>query len=1158
MACCITSDSIAVKEGGAVTFNLATTNVKAGTLVSYTLAGTNNAAGSSASGTFTVDGVGKASVTVVVPANSVLNDAGTLTLSAAGKTSTVSVTDATVAPPVAPVALDPTYSIASSSASVTEGGAGVIFTLSTTNVAAGTTIAYSVTGTGNAASQTTSGVFTVDSTGKAVSSAIAVPANSTYGDSGTLQLALSNGKATSAAVAVTDSTPNTVASNTTFTLTTGANSFTGNSGNDTFDGSLSGTSMTFGAADSLDGGAGTDSLTVQINATGTYQALALKNIENISLIDTYGATLSLLGATGVTSVTSNGSTVATTVSNIGSLNTGLGVTNSAVGATFTFTSSVVSGSSDTATLTLNGQTDGTDIIDGVETLNIVSSGSANALKLTTAAAAKYVITGDQTLNLKDLPSTVLTVDASAATAGVTFNSDQSSASTITGGSGNDSITLKGTNVNSDKVDLGAGNDTVVFSANLATTDTVNGGDGNDTLTASSANLTGYSAPATPTITNFETLKVSDALAADLTVANVQASGISTLNLATGTGGTATTVTMASGAMTVKLGAALGAALTLTDTGTATTDSMALTNSGSVDVFAGKNLIVNGYETITINGSGTGTATTQTVGTITSTADTGGTTTVNFSGSNKFTTGIITAAKIDASGLTGSANFSNSGNQPVGVTSIIGSSNGDILVGSSTATSIDGGAGNDTITGADGNDTLVGGDGNDSITAGAGKDNINAGAGTDTIVLGDNYTSGDVINGGDGTDTLSITNASVTIVNALSISAVNALNSGLTNVERLTISDQLGQSLDIARIKSLDYIKLASGATDVTLSGLAANTTISNTGAVSTGLTATLADATSSTDVLNIRLVNAADVTVAALTTTDIETVNIDTSEATATDTVRVNTITTATFTGATTLNITGTEKLTITGNIGTATINASTSTGGVVLTGAATGSAMTITGSTAADSITGGVASDNISGGAGADTLLGGAGADTINGGTGADSITGGAGLDVISFGAADGATDTVVFGTAAKTSIDTISDFVVGNTNGDLLVLKGVASLLNSGTTSITNVTSTTTAGATNSNVLSLNFGAYYADADAVAAALASGGSITIGSGINSGAAANVILIYQAAAGGDVHIAMANVHDDGGFTAVTDVAVLVGVTTVSPTAGLLAANITT
>lgn len=111
-----------------------------------------------------------------------------------------------------------TFTLTTSAASVAEGGAGVVFTLSTTNVPAGTTFAYTVAGSGNAATQTGSGVFTVDSSGKAVSPAYAVPTNSSVGDAGTLQVTLANGKSISGLVTVTDTTPAPVVQ-TDFTVT---------------------------------------------------------------------------------------------------------------------------------------------------------------------------------------------------------------------------------------------------------------------------------------------------------------------------------------------------------------------------------------------------------------------------------------------------------------------------------------------------------------------------------------------------------------------------------------------------------------------------------------------------------------------------------------------------------------------------------------------------------------------------------------------------------------------------------------------------------------------------------------------------------------------------------------------------------------------------
>jgi hypothetical protein len=191
----VTTSSASVAEGGTEVFNVATTGVAPGTLVSYTITGTGNAASLSESGVLTLDASGKATVAVVVPTNATVGDSGTLTMTLGnGKTVSATVTDATVAP---------TFAVAASG-NISEGGTET-FTVTTTGVAPGTQLAYQVTGTGNAAGNTTSGLVTIDSSGKGLVS-VAVPANATLGDSGTLQFSLVNGKATSSAVTVADAT----------------------------------------------------------------------------------------------------------------------------------------------------------------------------------------------------------------------------------------------------------------------------------------------------------------------------------------------------------------------------------------------------------------------------------------------------------------------------------------------------------------------------------------------------------------------------------------------------------------------------------------------------------------------------------------------------------------------------------------------------------------------------------------------------------------------------------------------------------------------------------------------------------------------------------------------------------------------------------------
>lgn len=835
----------------------------------------------------------------------------------------------------------------------------------------------------------------------------------------------------------------------TFTLTTSSDGVSGTSGDDTISGSYNAsTGMTFGSTDTIDGGAGTDTLSVTIGTAAIHQAASLKNVETVSANFSAAGTVNLTGVTGVTTVEASASTAAAVFSGMGSIPTTMKVSNTSQNATFTLTDAALAGSTDSVSLTLNAVTGGTTTIaptaatNGAETIAITSSGSANTVTLDDGAStslSKLTVAGDQNLTLTTTPTTAATIDASTLTGALTYTVNSATAATVTGGSGNDSLTL-GQAVN-DSVNAGAGNDTVRFTANLTTADTINGGDGTDILSSTSALLTGYTAPTTATISNFETLRVTDALGAALTTASVQA-GINTVDLDAGSGTFA--VTMEAGSKTVLVGAANTGVLTVNDTGTATTDSLALTNdAAATDVFAGQNVVVGGFETVTISTSGTGAATTQTFGTIGVTADTGGTATVKFTGSNAVTTNAITAAVIDASGLTAASTGSTfvMGAAAVSVTSITGSAGNDTLVGD-TSTYIDGGAGADGITGGANNDTLIGGDGNDSITSGAGNDSIDAGAGNDTLTLVGNLTQNDILNGGDGTDTLSVNNATLTAVNALAISAITTLNTNLSNVERLTVSDDLDQtSFDIARLDSINYITINDWAGAESLIGLTANTTVvlddsGNGTNAADDLTLTLADASGASDAITISLVNDADNTdFGDVTIASIETLTVTTAEVTATSTAETFTLD-LTSTGLSTLTITGTEELLINGvAVNAATINASGNTGAVNVLGGSANQA--ITGTDGADTIDGGAGADTITGGASTDTLSGGTGADSITGGEGADTILGGAGNDSIVLTETTAAVDRVqITYSEAGTHIDTVTGFTTGATSGDVISL--------------------------------------------------------------------------------------------------------------------------
>ena len=135
------------------------------------------------------------------------------------------------------------------------------------------------------------------------------------------------------------------------------------------------------------------------------------------------------------------------------------------------------------TLTLSGQTGGTFSANsagtnGIETLNIVSSGSKNTVALgdeATATITKVTVSGDQAAVLTeaaaDPADAVTTFDASAATGAVTYTTGTAARDmTITGGSGDDTITVGGTTFTAaDVVDGGAGSDTLsIDTAQLGT------------------------------------------------------------------------------------------------------------------------------------------------------------------------------------------------------------------------------------------------------------------------------------------------------------------------------------------------------------------------------------------------------------------------------------------------------------------------------------------------------------------------------------------------------------------------------------------------------------------------------------------------------------------------------------------------------------------
>ena len=956
----------------------------------------------------------------------------------------------------------------------------------------------------------------------------------------------------------------------------------GTSGNDTFAAGFT-TAATFNSGDTVDGGAGTDTLSITVGGATTYNLANVSNVEAVKGNFTAAGTLSLLGSSGVTSVESNASTAAAIFTNIASTSVGLKETGTSTASTFTFAAAAVEGTADSATLTVSGVSKATNVattIAGVETLNIVAASDSTLGLLTATSATTVNVSGSGALTVVDNLATATTLNAATNTGGVDVGFGVG-AVTATGGTGDDTFAF--TAAGSVSTSGGAGDDTFEFdgTATLTADDTVNGGDGTDTLVSTQDELQALSVPSTIVLQNFEVIEVSDALDADgLTTASVQA-GISTVTLADGLAADAT-ITMEAGAKTVNIDVALGAVLTVTDTGSATTDTLRLDNTAATatDAFDGQNLIINGYETVTID-SGDFAAVTGNIdiGTITINADTGGTARVNFVGAEDVDAGAITAAVIDASGLA-SGKALTMGAAAVSVTSIIGGSGNDTLVGD-TSSNISGGAGNDTITGGATNDTISGGDGNDSITSGAGNDSVTAGNGNDTLVLAGNLATGDVIDAGAGTDKLVISNASLTTIATYTISAATALNNAISNIEQVSITDDLNQtSFDASRLDNITSLRINDWAGAESLTGLAAGTTIilDDTGDdtnAADDLTLALGDASGSSDALTINLESeASDNDFGDVTIDDIETLTILANEATASATIRASTLTLTDSSELATLNVTGTELVDLSSaNIRATTINASTSTGGINLVGTAAN--QSITGSTVADTINGGAGNDTISGGAGADSLVGGTGVDAITGGSGADTITGSAGNDTITLTEDSAAVDDVILNWSENgADIDTIVGFTTTSTGDEIqldlsslesaIAAGGIAAttdfaVLVSGASvtaaaSVVQLVTATAAVTTGANVFVLQGATFSSKAD-VEDALEVGGSMAL-TGAHADVAANDAFIAVWTDGTNAYVTAVHMTtettDNGVFEAgdlTTDtLAIISGVTSISST----------
>lgn len=254
------------------------------------------------------------------------------------------------------------------------------------------------------------------------------------------------------------------------------------------------TAGTLNDGDTIDGGAGKDTLNVLVTDAATVKASSIANVEIINVnLPAAAAATTTFDATNVTAAqqiwaVGAGTTDADAVkfTNIDKSYV-IGVKGAgsagAVSTTVEYKATQIAGLADEVTLAFGGTgtAGGSVTANDIEIVNVQSITGANVGTLVGNAIETVKITGDKglTLDLSGLTATLKTVDGSTGTAAQTVTTGAiAQASTIKTGTSADTVNLTSAAAKA-TVDTGAGNDTVVLTGTKAHAVTL--GAGTDTL-----------------------------------------------------------------------------------------------------------------------------------------------------------------------------------------------------------------------------------------------------------------------------------------------------------------------------------------------------------------------------------------------------------------------------------------------------------------------------------------------------------------------------------------------------------------------------------------------------------------------------------------------------------------------------------------------------
>jgi hypothetical protein len=794
-----------------------------------------------------------------------------------------------------------------------------------------------------------------------------------------------------------------------FTLTTGVDKFTGGPVNDTYTGVTSAlTSLrTFQNTDVLDGGAGTDTATLTLEAdfggfiTGVG---SMKNIEVLNLNNTTSTggtaadrTFDASGVSGVETINVGMNAKSFTIDNLDVTDLAVAVSGSTAAGTLTINVADTDVAGELS-LTLNTAKSLTVAADGFTSLNVVSNGT-NAASLATGTSESITITGAGALTVSAVDAEVTSVDASAATGAQTLTLTAATGlETVSTGSGADKVTILSAAA-VESVSTGAGNDTLTIRT-IDVEATLDGSTGTDELVFDT-----LSGTVQPTITGFETLTFKTN-SADVTLSAAGVSGVSTLKIADDitTGKNITIAGLANTALTVSIADAANAfgtgtggliytgaaALTVNATSTHTSavtlnTDITAANATSLSLSAGK------YATVAGDFSAAKAAATSL------TVAEGG----SFTGT--LTAAAATSATLNVSGTS-------SGSVTVAKANTV-----DVTLGSkSTFTSAISAATATTVT-VDSADT-------DAIAL-----KIGAAKATNLSIS----TASAVTFVGADTDLSSVQNVTLSGTGSVDTSAAGAAGADFGDTSSSVSVD--ASALKGALIVDIGDYEAGEGSVTVIGSELGANTVtirggrneVEVTGGISND-SVTISEALTGEGSYSFDLgsTSTAD-TVTFTGTSDLSSASVSFAGVDVVNTATKLTLKSAAVTGQT-IEFDGTA-LVVAGSTSADSIDLSA----LVSTGDAT---ITVNAGSGADTVLGADKASTLNGDAGNDSMVGGDGNDTITGGVGADTMTGGSGNDVfimyadsssaVSDGRGDALTKDAVISVVNAANADVITDF--------------------------------------------------------------------------------------------------------------------------------------